>query len=498
MPSNLSFEAQDLIASMLQKDPRKRISLAAVLDHPFLKQAQLPKKSHSLNFLNDSGLATITTTPTTTATQLRKSLQPMTTLQSLSNVSPSFPIQVTKASSWACPPRERKAKAVTRTKAKTLFEVCPPLSTARLRPTRHRKPNLIMSITPEGDVCLEKLRSHHRGEEYVEEVFRVSGDGQKIGISRPEPCVKADDQPLLQEPDVEFQYKQLETKYWGKYVYLARYVKLVQSKTTKLYYYSERAKGCLMENGNFEACFYDGAKVCLSPSRIHVIQSNGKQQTFEKEEAILKSGREEMQDLYRHAKECHEESLKIEVGMDAVVLPSHRRFQVIVDTREPTENKRGFLSPSEISTRQPSLHSSTLTDMTRTTRSDPTRLRTATPLTSRPYSPSHQRVPVASRPKKALSYPTRSPSPSAKSVSVPGIGKGSQLENRDILVEFNDRTELQVHSTLKNFMYTDNKKNKTWYDMTSSMIPSSVKKKLACLRTVVQQLQTTSLDTRPP
>ena len=74
----------------------------------------------------------------------------------------------------------------------------------------------------------------------------------------------------------------------------------------QVYYFSERAKCCLMENGDFEACFYDGAKVCCShgaSSRVHVIQSDGKQATFESTETLDRTGSVEMNELYRHTKE---------------------------------------------------------------------------------------------------------------------------------------------------------------------------------------------------
>ncbi|XP_065839173.1 serine/threonine-protein kinase PLK4-like [Oscarella lobularis] len=485
MPKHLSAEAQDLIGSMLRRDPSQRINLKAVLSHPFMSQVCSPPKSRSLHVLNDSGLATLTTT-----TQSRKPLHPMPVLlqSATSNLSSSSSLieeerrrrqrrhwsPHTKASSWACSgdatssvQQENETK---KNRKKSFSEKCSPLNTLRLRPTLHRKPNLTVSITSDGFARLETIKRRRRqGDEYVDEIFQVSADGKQITVSSPESM----------EPERRFQYEDLPAKFWGKYVYLSRYVKLIQSKTTKVYYFSERAKCCLMENGDFEACFYDGAKVCCShgaSSRVHVIQSDGKQATFESTETLDRTGSVEMNELYRHTKECHAESKKIEVGMDAVALPTHRRFQVIVDTRLATENKtKSFPSPSEMSTRPISMHSSyapsTVTNVSKPRYSSATHHSAPTPMRRRS---SDQTI--------------------TKSVLVRGVGRGSRLANRDILVEFNDHTQLQVHSSLKSFLFTDGTRKQSRYDMTSSEIPENIKTKLACLRTVVQQLQ----STRPP
>lgn len=56
-------------------------------------------------------------------------------------------------------------------------------------------------------------------------------------------------------------YDTLPSKHHKKYIYAARFVKLVQAKTPKVTFYSEQAKCLLMENSpdnDFEVLFYTG------------------------------------------------------------------------------------------------------------------------------------------------------------------------------------------------------------------------------------------------
>ncbi|CAH0553539.1 unnamed protein product [Brassicogethes aeneus] len=55
LPSYLSLEAKDLINSLLRKNPKDRISLEQILDHPFMKRGQ----AISSNITHDSGIHTM-------------------------------------------------------------------------------------------------------------------------------------------------------------------------------------------------------------------------------------------------------------------------------------------------------------------------------------------------------------------------------------------------------------------------------------------------------
>ncbi|XP_066156659.1 serine/threonine-protein kinase PLK4 isoform X2 [Euwallacea fornicatus] len=54
LPNHLSPEAKDLINSLLQKNPKDRIGLEQILDHPFIKRSQI-----SNNLTQDSGIHTM-------------------------------------------------------------------------------------------------------------------------------------------------------------------------------------------------------------------------------------------------------------------------------------------------------------------------------------------------------------------------------------------------------------------------------------------------------
>lgn len=45
LPNHLSTEAKDLIDSLLQKNPKDRIKLAQILEHPFIKRSYVSKLS---------------------------------------------------------------------------------------------------------------------------------------------------------------------------------------------------------------------------------------------------------------------------------------------------------------------------------------------------------------------------------------------------------------------------------------------------------------------
>lgn len=61
-------------------------------------------------------------------------------------------------------------------------------------------------------------------------------------------------------------YETLPSRHHRKYLYAARFVKLVKAKTPKLTIYTPKSKCLFMENGPHPDCevhFYDGVKVYL-------------------------------------------------------------------------------------------------------------------------------------------------------------------------------------------------------------------------------------------
>lgn len=139
------------------------------------------------------------------------------------------------------------------------------LCSYRLLPTRHQNKNAILSILDSGEVCVEfiKMRGHPK-KELVCEVFRISPDGLRIIIYKPENGKGT--QPSSVPPplpsngtDNIFSFENLPEKHWKKYMYASQFVDVVKAKTPKVTNYTDKAKCLLMENLNdFEAYFYDG------------------------------------------------------------------------------------------------------------------------------------------------------------------------------------------------------------------------------------------------
>ena len=155
----------------------------------------------------------------------------------------------------------------------------PRLSTTRLRPTRQRNKNVMANISVNGEVCLEIIKNK-RGQEQVTEVIRISGDGERIVIYTPEPgtCLGNTPPPTpCSGADALHSYLSLPAKYHKKYTHAARFVALVKACTPKITLYTSQAKCYLMENNeaDFEAYFYEGAKVTLSKGSMTIKEKEG-------------------------------------------------------------------------------------------------------------------------------------------------------------------------------------------------------------------------------
>ena len=65
--------------------------------------------------------------------------------------------------------------------SRRIEDVVQPLSTQRLRPIRQQTKNAVANILSTGEVCLEFI-SKKRGKEKIQDVMRISGDGQRVVI----------------------------------------------------------------------------------------------------------------------------------------------------------------------------------------------------------------------------------------------------------------------------------------------------------------------------
>lgn len=215
----------------------------------------------------------------------------------------------------------------------------PPLKTTRLQATRYKTKNAIMSILKRGDVVIEFIKYKAKlNADRITDICWISSDGMRIILYQPDPgrgLPIADHAPELPNTSADciFSYDNLPSKHWKKYVYAARFVGLVKSKTPKVTYYSNQAKCALMESmEDFEACFYEGSKVTKSPSEgIKVYDKHGRQLNVDKE-------KQQAQPLIDHQQTCMEHCKSICQALEfADQTGIHTCFPVVIGRRPNTE-----------------------------------------------------------------------------------------------------------------------------------------------------------------
>eukprot|EP00731_Ephydatia_muelleri_P031279 Em0022g793a len=198
----------------------------------------------------------------------------------------------------------------TRGGERSLCSLCPPLCTVRLSSVQKRVKNKrVISITESKKVLLQTLDPAGN----IQEAMEISGNGLDVVMLRP---LKSHHPQLVHtQPDhMEFYqhhvftYHSLPHHYWSKYQFAAQFVEVLRSSTAKVTLYTELAKNALMENENFEACFYNGNKVSLSPGRIHFITLDGSTSTVGEVEDIP----EPLMGYYRHADQALRQCRRIE------------------------------------------------------------------------------------------------------------------------------------------------------------------------------------------
>ena len=135
--------------------------------------------------------------------------------------------------------RQRHASSTDRVRKNrcSLGDIMQPLSVYRLRPIRQKTRNVVLSILEDETVCLEFIKP--KGSEmYVTEVLRISSDGNKI--------TSYDDAngrvglPLEEKPPpvpdsaVSYAFSGLPQKFWKKYQYADKFIRLVRMKSPKV------------------------------------------------------------------------------------------------------------------------------------------------------------------------------------------------------------------------------------------------------------------------
>lgn len=127
--------------------------------------------------------------------------------------------------------------------------------------------------------------------------------------------------------DFTYDYDNLPHKHWKKYVYAARFVGLVKSKTPKVTYFSILAKCHLMENlADFEMNYYTGAKLTKSPSEgIKVYDAHGVM--------LSDHTNSETKELIDHSNECFAHCLSICNALELAQTGNNTCFPVTIGRR---------------------------------------------------------------------------------------------------------------------------------------------------------------------
>lgn len=139
--------------------------------------------------------------------------------------------------------------------------------------------------------------------------------------------------PDLQIPceNCVYNYDSLPSKHWKKYVYAARFVGLVKSKTPKVTYFSALGKCQLMETmTDFEIRYYSGAKLLRSPTEgVKVYNANG---MLLSDHACM-----EARSLIEHGNECFSHCAAVSNALEVAQTKDSSCFPVTIGRRPITD-----------------------------------------------------------------------------------------------------------------------------------------------------------------
>ncbi|KAH8258888.1 hypothetical protein KR038_012154 [Drosophila bunnanda] len=468
MPSHLSFEAQDLINKLLKKLPHERITLEQVLSHPFM----LKRSDYSgnrgytttpgaLNIFSqsmesgDSGILTFSSSDSRNSQRLRSvdnsapQILPQIREEFMQDhpLRPTYeqPAEIFPQSSnrqveqnWSgnaksTQPLHVNVDLVEKPSLAPLMEErlsVPPLCTIRLLPTRYKTKNAVMSILRNGEVVLEFLKFRPKlNEDRVTDICRISHDGRRIIIYQPDPgrgLPVREQPPELQIPseDCIYNYECLPSKHWKKYVYAARFVGLVKSKTPKVTYFSAMGKCQLMETmTDFEIRFYSGAKLLRSPTEgLKVYNANG---MLLSNQACL-----EARSLIEHGNECFSHCVAVSNALEVAQTKESTCFPVTIGRRpiadvQPVQKFEGLRDTTNFAFSTPKSNQGSINFSVSTLSS----IRNTTDFgcnSSRSNMlASHQNVPI-------------------KRVNVPDLGVATELSHGVVQVQFYDGSVISV------------------------------------------------------
>ncbi|XP_063987432.1 serine/threonine-protein kinase PLK4 [Diachasmimorpha longicaudata] len=343
----------------------------------------------------------------------------------------------------------------------------PPLNTQRLLPVRHRTKNFILTILDNGEVCIEFLRKKNNSVDKISDVCRISSDGLRIVLYRPDIRDIGDEPPPLPSRGADniYSYESLPTRLHRKYLYAAKFVKLAKSKTSKLTLYTAKGKCAFMENGPHPDCemlFYDGIKVTKVDGVVKLVEREGGR--------IFSEGDvpEEMEEYLEAYQECYQRCLLLESSLASLESATgHSYFPAIVG-RRPVALSDGTQGKENVSRTM------------------------CSPLVMPSFDATCSVVSgVTTRSRKTNSM--RVSTYNFNKVNVPGIGVATQMPSGDIKVEYKDGSSLMVspQSIGGGIVYESTTGAITRYSKNhqyNSEVPYAVSQKLKNLPTVIKHL----------
>jgi len=361
-----------------------------------------------------------------------------------------------------------------------------PLSSIRLRPFRQKTRNTVTSVLEDESICLEFLQTRDN-HEYVIEVMHISPDGIKVTIFHPNGKIGV---LLMETPQsvpssaICYTFALLPEKYWKKYQYADKFVRLLKMKTPKLTLYSSRAKCSLMESGleDFEALFYDGSRVHFTENEKKVeIEEKSKKDQNEKSVAIQQSN------LLIHAKDLKN---RCQVLFHHVIsLPdSENYFPLVVGRRPSNHPRKSFKRTTEPIISKPVGRSSFVSPPALSVMSYD-----GTVLGGNDQSQFLARKNYGVLPTRPT-YPARASSTSSldrvgldesseednsvERTFIKNVGWASKLKSGEIQIQFNDGTELKYNSLWQRIIYIDQTGKLASYKLQVENPPTEVRDKL--------------------
>lgn len=406
-------------------------------------------------------------------------------------------------------------------KMKSISDIVEPLNAQRLKPIRQKTRNAVVSITESNEVCLEFFQQREK-QDYVIEVIRISSNGMKIATYIPngkKGVLLTSEPPPSSSHSTStatYLYCSLPFKYWKKYQYAARFVDIVRKKTPKIILYTKFAKCMLMENSpnaDFEACFYDGAKIHQSRECTRIIDPSGVSYTLES-----MGGKDgvpnDMRSPVEHLHSAYEQCVRLErVLTTAEEECQGAQFFPIIVCRRPLSSKTTSAHPpsprhanSCSSPNGPSTPTTLATSPNTVTQLSTMKsfngqigitqdfstmsISKSSPVMS--HNPGSKLSPKQknSSPVNYLSLQSKrktseSDAKVIKSVFVADVGWSSQLSNGEIWMQYNDGSQLIVNPEAGLVKYTDKYGAITKFAK-KDRIPDNIKTKLARLPDIIE------------